>query len=79
LWPLSDSKTLKSKFDDIFAATRYTKGFPFRISRLIYIFTALDAIRKLIKENSAKIKTIEAERLVLESHLDHVENFIQAI
>eukprot|EP00466_Bigelowiella_natans_P016240 jgi/Bigna1/39369/e_gw1.31.95.1 len=22
-WPLSDSKTLKSKFDDIFAATRY--------------------------------------------------------
>lgn len=24
-WPLSDGQTLKKKFDDIFAATKYTK------------------------------------------------------
>jgi len=27
-WPLSDGQTLKKKFDDIFAATKYTKVFP---------------------------------------------------
>ena len=25
-WPLSDDATLKKKFDDIFAATQYTKA-----------------------------------------------------
>ena len=31
-WPLSDGQTLKKKFDDIFAATKYTK-----VTRKAYI------------------------------------------
>ena len=38
-WPLSDSKALKLKFDDIFSATRYTK--------------ALDVLHKLKNEKKA--------------------------
>ncbi|KAL9988028.1 hypothetical protein ACROYT_G002425 [Oculina patagonica] len=41
-WPLSDGKTLKQKFDDIFAATRHIK--------------ALDAIRKFRLEQSQTVK-----------------------
>lgn len=48
LWPLSDGKTLKTKFDDIFAATRYTK--------------ALENIAKLRKEKATEIKIMEVER-----------------
>ncbi len=51
-WPLADSKTLKAKFDDIFAATRYTK--------------ALNVIRKLRKEKAVTIKEMEADLKVLE-------------
>ena len=43
-WPLEDSKTLKTKFDDIFAATRYTK--------------AVDVIRKLISEKKKGLKDV---------------------
>ncbi|KAI4378799.1 hypothetical protein MLD38_016230 [Melastoma candidum] len=42
-WPLQDPSTLKKKFDDIFSATRYTK--------------ALEAIKKLHKEQAQEIKT----------------------
>jgi DNA repair protein RAD50 len=56
LWPLSDAKTLKDKFDDIFAATRYTK--------------ALEAIHKLRKEKTTEIKLLEADLRVLESNLE---------
>ncbi|XP_030837044.1 DNA repair protein RAD50 [Strongylocentrotus purpuratus] len=41
-WPLSDGKTLKGKFDEIFAATRYIK--------------ALETIRKLRTEQSGQIR-----------------------
>ena len=44
-WPLSDSKTLKQRFDDIFAATRYTK--------------ALEVIRKLKVEKKKEITCVE--------------------
>jgi len=46
-WPLSDPKHLKEKFDDIFAATRYTK--------------ALEAIRKFKREKNAQLKEKTAE------------------
>lgn len=46
-WPLSDGKTLKSKFDEIFAATRYIK--------------ALETIRKLRTEQSAQIREYVVE------------------
>jgi DNA repair protein RAD50 len=41
-WPLRESKVLKAKFDDIFAATRYSK--------------ALEAIKKLRKVQMDKVK-----------------------
>jgi len=44
LWPLGDPKKLKEKFDDIFAATRYTK--------------ALEAIRKYRKEQAVELRKI---------------------
>ena len=50
-WPLSDSKSLKLKFDDIFSATRYTK--------------ALEVLTKMRNEKKTAIKLMEAElRLV---------------
>ncbi|CAH8282647.1 unnamed protein product [Eruca vesicaria subsp. sativa] len=42
-WPLQYPSTLKKKFDDIFSATRYTK--------------ALEAIKKLHKDQAQEIKT----------------------
>lgn len=56
LWPLSDAKTLKDKFDDIFAATRYTK--------------ALESIFKLRKEKATEIKIMEADLKVMEASLE---------
>ncbi|XP_019635818.1 PREDICTED: DNA repair protein RAD50-like [Branchiostoma belcheri] len=54
-WPLSEGKTLKTKFDEIFSATRYIK--------------ALEAIRKLkldqghtIKEHQAEIKYLKQNK-----------------
>ena len=41
-WPLSEPAVLKKKFDEIFAATRYTK--------------ALDNIKSLKKEKAADLK-----------------------
>jgi DNA repair protein RAD50 len=49
LWPLGDPKKLKERFDDIFAATRYTK--------------ALESIRKFRKEQSADLRVINVELL----------------
>lgn len=55
-WPLSDSATLKKKFDDIFASTRYTK--------------ALDAINKFRKEQNGQLKDYKGELGVLSAHRD---------
>ncbi|GJQ15992.1 hypothetical protein GpartN1_g7817.t1 [Galdieria partita] len=46
-WPLSDPRHLKEKFDEIFAATRYTK--------------ALDAIRKFKREKTTQLKEKAAD------------------
>lgn len=56
LWPLSDPKTLKMKFDDIFAATRYTK--------------ALENIHKLRKEKVNEIKVMEADLRTLQNNME---------
>jgi DNA repair protein RAD50 len=55
-WPLSDSSTLKKKFDDIFASTRYTK--------------ALDSIRKLKKEQTSQLKDYQGDLGALEAYRD---------
>lgn len=49
LWPLGDPKKLKERFDDIFAATRYTK--------------ALESIRKYRKEQAAELRVVSSELL----------------
>ena len=54
-WPLAEDKVLKQKFDDIFAATEYTK--------------ALDAIKNYKNEKSKEIRALAAELETLETKL----------
>lgn len=56
LWPLGDPKKLKEKFDDIFAATRYTK--------------ALEAIRKYRKEQSLELRKIATDIAMTQVKVD---------
>ncbi|KIZ02464.1 DNA repair protein RAD50 [Monoraphidium neglectum] len=55
-WPLAEGKVLKSKFDDIFAATKYTK--------------ALDAFRKLKAEKAAELKDAKLKLETLKTQKD---------
>jgi len=54
-WPLAEDKVLKQRFDDIFAATNYTK--------------ALDAIKAYRLDKSKDIKVLAAELETLETKL----------
>ena len=67
LWPLGDTATLKKKFDDIFAATKYTK--------------ALESLRKARLEaaGAAKVAQKELETLrAVKKHADEVEASLAA-
>lgn len=55
-WPLAEGKVLKAKFDDIFAATKYTK--------------ALEALRKLRAERAAELKEARLRLEHARTHLD---------
>ena len=55
-WPLSDAATLKKKFDEIFAATRYTK--------------ALEAIKKEKKERSQEVKEYKLKLETVQTNRD---------
>lgn len=55
-WPLSEAKVLKTKFDEIFSATRYIK--------------ALDALRKVRLDKQNTLKHIENEKKHLEVYKD---------
>ena len=59
-WPLSDGKNLKTKFDEIFAATKYIK--------------ALDALRKVRLEKQHLVKQFELEKKHLEIHKQKAES-----
>ncbi len=59
LWPLGDPRKLKEKFDDIFAATRYTK--------------ALESIRKYRKANAQELKVINVELQHFESRVKFLD------
>ncbi|KAK9845385.1 hypothetical protein WJX81_005219 [Elliptochloris bilobata] len=56
-WPLADGQTLKKKFDDIFAATKYTK--------------ALEALRKLRTEKLQEAKEGKMMLEHLKTHRDN--------
>jgi DNA repair protein RAD50 len=58
-WPLSDGKLLKTRFDDIFAATKYIK--------------ALEVIRKLKVEKNHQIKQLDVERKHLEAYKERAD------
>jgi DNA repair protein RAD50 len=58
LWPMSDSKALKERFDDIFAATRYS--------------AALSRIKKLRTEKAKELLEMQADVAVLQTNLEHV-------
>ncbi len=56
LWPMSDSKALKDKFDDIFAATRYS--------------LALVRIKKLRSEKARALLEMQGVVQVLENQVE---------
>jgi len=58
-WPLSDGKLLKTRFDEIFAATKYIK--------------ALDCLKKIRLEKSQIIKQKEVEKKFLEASKNRAE------
>ncbi|XP_071950194.1 DNA repair protein RAD50.L-like [Antedon mediterranea] len=55
-WPLGEGKVVKTKFDEIFAATRYIK--------------ALDSIKKVQKSQSDDVKQFKAELKYLKENKD---------
>ncbi|CAH8544903.1 unnamed protein product [Dicrocoelium dendriticum] len=55
-WPLQEAKSVKQRFDDLFASSRYVK--------------ALDAIRKCKQENDANTKIYKTELKHLEKGVD---------
>lgn len=59
LWPLGDAKKLKEKFDEIFAATRYTK--------------ALETIRKFRKDQATELRIIGSELVHFEDKVQTLE------
>ena len=58
-WPLSEGKVLKTRFDEIFAATKYIK--------------ALEMLRKIRLEKQALIKQKEIEKKFLEANKTRVD------
>jgi DNA repair protein RAD50 len=56
-WPLADVQTLKKKFDDIFAATKYTK--------------ALEELRKLKSKQAQDVKEMKLRLEHLKTQKDH--------
>lgn len=57
-WPLDDPGSLKKKFDDIFASTRYTM--------------ALEVIKKQQKANNQQIKEFRLKLQTAQVQVDHV-------
>lgn len=64
-WPLDTSKKLKEKFDDIFAATRYTK--------------AMKNIREIKKTQILKLKDFNADLRVLQNDLEYCQKLEQEV
>jgi DNA repair protein RAD50 len=58
-WPLAEPAVLKAKFDEIFAATKYTK--------------ALESIRKFRKDQAVELKLDEQELSHLKSDKEKAE------
>eukprot|EP01065_Artemidia_motanka_P016629 TRINITY_DN2024_c0_g1_i2.p1 TRINITY_DN2024_c0_g1~~TRINITY_DN2024_c0_g1_i2.p1 ORF type:complete len:1318 (+),score=467.78 TRINITY_DN2024_c0_g1_i2:96-4049(+) len=54
-WPLSDSATLKKKFDEIFSAARYTKA-------LDDLRKEMKAQRETVREHTANLATFQEQR-----------------
>lgn len=55
-WPLGDDKSLKARFDDIFAATKYTK--------------ALEHIKKLKKEKTSVSRDLQRDLDIITSNME---------
>jgi len=58
-WPLSDDKSLKKRFDDIFAATKYTR--------------ALESIKKFRSEHMSKCKDLQRDLDIISNNLETVQ------
>lgn len=64
-WPLEDGKAVKQRFDDIFAATKYTK--------------ALEEIKKLKNKQQAEAREKRLQLETLKSHRDQANVYKQTI
>lgn len=63
LWPLSEGKVLKTKFDEIFAATRYIK--------------ALESIRKFRKDQAAEVKQFKTELEYMKANKEKADEIVE--
>ncbi|PSC68536.1 DNA repair RAD50 [Micractinium conductrix] len=64
-WPLDEGQVLKKKFDDIFAATKYTK--------------ALEVLRKLYTEKASEVKLMKANLEVTKTKKDQAQRLRQEV
>eukprot|EP00879_Flechtneria_rotunda_P006310 GHRR01006632.1.p1 GENE.GHRR01006632.1~~GHRR01006632.1.p1 ORF type:complete len:729 (+),score=251.26 GHRR01006632.1:230-2416(+) len=62
-WPLAEGATIKKKFDEIFAATKYTK--------------ALESLRKLRLEKTQESREMKLKLETLRSHKDAAQRLTQ--
>uniref|UniRef100_A0A6A7G4P2 DNA repair protein RAD50 n=1 Tax=Hirondellea gigas TaxID=1518452 RepID=A0A6A7G4P2_9CRUS len=61
-WPLGDPKSLKTKFDDIFASTRYSK--------------ALENIRKFRVTQGKMIRDLQRDLSILSNNMETAQKFV---
>ena len=64
-WPLAEPSVLKKKFDDIFAATKYTK--------------ALDELKSIKKEKTAELKLEQQKLEFLKSDVEKAKKVLLAL
>jgi DNA repair protein RAD50 len=64
-WPLSDGATLKRRFDDIFAATKYSK--------------ALESLAKLRKDKTAEARELKLRLETIRAHVAQAQQLRQRL
>jgi len=88
-WPLSEGKQLKSKFDDIFAATKYMKALELirklRVEKLqtVKISRAeighLKTYRDMLNQKQRQYAEIDERRQTAKEHVENVQTKLQPI
>ncbi|KAI9100626.1 hypothetical protein DFS34DRAFT_592510 [Phlyctochytrium arcticum] len=81
-WPLSEPSTLKKKFDEIFASTKYTKALDsiksFRKEQVIALKLAQNNVSHL-KEKRGKARRVAESLTLVEGKLETAQSRIEAL